>query len=126
MLVGLPPTTRFRTTEELEGCRNWTYWPCPMLNCCQLMMALCVAWWITRLFAFWAVILACPATTCPPLGFAKASTGVKAPIPNPTWAPRFNSVFTLWCRGWLDRLRYDMVCSLKNHAKVRTNRLGDW
>src|ERR1051325_1556794 len=123
MLVGDPPITLLSTTEEVEGCRNWTYWPCPMLNCCQLMMALWLAWWITRLFAFWAVILACPATTCPPLGFASASIGVKAPIPSPTWAPRFSSVFTLAFRGWLERVRYDMVCSFR---KTGQQKIGRW
>src|SRR6185503_3612119 len=89
-------------------------------NCCQLMMALWLACLTTRLFALGVVILACPATTCPPLGLARANMGVKAPNPRPTWALLFSSVFTPALRGWLFRLvRYDMVCSFKRSHQKR-------
>src|SRR5579862_2063686 len=89
MLEAEPPVTRLRTTAELEGWRNWTYWPLPMLNCCQLMMALWLVCLTTRPLAPGLVMVACPAVTLPPLGLAKASIGAMAPRPTPRWAPRF-------------------------------------
>src|SRR6185312_4225884 len=78
MLEGLLPMTRFSTTEELLGWLNCTYSFEPMENCCQLMEA---RWelWLTMTPLLPAVpMVAEPAATCPPLGLARASTGVKA------------------------------------------------
>src|ERR1700733_6496291 len=78
MLEGLLPMTRFSTTEELLGCTNCTYSFEPMENCCQLMEARWEFWLTTTPLLPAVPMVAEPATTCPPLGLARASTGVKA------------------------------------------------
>ena len=108
--------TRFSTTEELEGCRNWTYWPLPMLNCCQLMMALWEAWFITMPFAFGVLWWPAP-TTCPPVGFANAIRGERAPNPAAAVAMRRPSCassqmsFKREFSGLAVKFRYDMALS---------------
>src|ERR1700749_3761795 len=96
-----PPMTLLSTTDELEGCRNWTYCPVPMLNCCQSMMAEAVLCLITMLLALGALMVAFPEPPCPPVGLDTANTGAKAPRPSPIWEPRLNKTrraeFTVAC-----------------------------
>jgi len=63
----------------------------PMLNCCQSMTALWEFCFTTVVLPVEFLIVALPATTCPPLGLASASTGVKAPNPRPIWPLRFSN-----------------------------------
>src|SRR5215469_11551206 len=85
MLEGLLPMTRFRMVAELSGCRNCTYWFAPTEKDCQLITAFWLVWVILVVFAFGAAMVAAPPTTCPPVGFANATKGDRAPKPAAAW-----------------------------------------
>ena len=66
------PSTRFRATALLLGWLNRTDSPWPILKLAQLITAFWLPCWITVLPGA-PLMLACPATTVPPVGPAKAS-----------------------------------------------------
>src|SRR6201998_2300772 len=111
MLGTPPPITRLMMIDELEGCRDLTGWPLPMLNCCQSMMAAELVSFTTVLLALRLVMVAEPAITCPPVGLARANTGVKAPRPRPRCTPRFRSDFMVALSSVVDSLACDMACT---------------
>eukprot|EP01133_Synstelium_polycarpum_P019995 gene19995-biopygen16333 len=65
------PSTRFSATALLLGCWNCTDSPLPILKLAQLMTAFWLPWWITVLPGV-PLMVACPATTVPPAGPARA------------------------------------------------------
>src|SRR5688572_2817876 len=69
---GLLPSTRFSATEETEGCWKLTCAPAPIEKLCQLRIALSEPWWIC-MFPGEEEMVACPATTSPPVGSVCAS-----------------------------------------------------
>src|SRR5579859_6232640 len=118
MLEGMPPMTRFSTTAELSGCRNCTYSFAPTENCCQLM----AAFWLVCLtrvpLAPGVLMLAWPPTTCPPVGFARAMMGDRAPRPTAVRRSRgrrrrmsVRASFTEASKGRWAGLRYVMALS---------------
>ena len=52
----------------LSGCRKVALEPAEIEKFCQLMMAFSVDWVMTVLVALGEAIVACPATTLPPVG----------------------------------------------------------
>ena len=69
MLEGFAPTTRLSATELLPGCTNCTDSPALMPKLCQLIATLGVVWVIVMLPAV-PPMLALPADTTPPIGWA--------------------------------------------------------
>ena len=69
MLDGSEPSTRFKATALLLGCTKLTEFPAPMLKLCQFSTAFWLAWLIVVL-PLPLTMLALPATTTPPVGWA--------------------------------------------------------
>src|SRR5579872_1121864 len=68
--LGFWSKMRLRAAEDCDGCRNCTVWLAPMLKLDQLMISWFDCWLICVLFAFGAVMVPRPPTTCPPWGLA--------------------------------------------------------
>ena len=75
--------TRLSVTALASGCANVTLCPAPTSNPCQLMIARALAWSI-RVAPGFAVIVAVPAATMPPIGSANAGVATARPSAVPT------------------------------------------
>ncbi|GLQ91704.1 hypothetical protein GCM10007901_06540 [Dyella acidisoli] len=73
MVLGNDPTTRLSVADVAFGAWNVTDWPLPTLKLFQLMTALLLVWWISVLLPF-ALMVALPAITCPPVGPPASAT----------------------------------------------------
>ena len=69
MFEGSDPMTRFSATELLPGCTNWTDSPARTPKLCQLIATLGVVWVIV-MFPGAPPMVALPAETTPPTGWA--------------------------------------------------------
>ncbi len=67
--------TRLRATDVAVGCTNCTDWPVPILKVCQFSAALSVPWSMRMLLAVGVLMVACPATTAPPVGSSALDSG---------------------------------------------------
>src|SRR5262249_22583259 len=78
---GFCPKTRLSAMLEAEGCAKRTDSSEPISKLCQLMAARSVPW-VTRVLVPARLTLACPATTCSPVGpaqtFADTASRAKA------------------------------------------------
>jgi hypothetical protein len=77
---GSEPMTLLRIAEAAEGWRKVVIWPVPIEKLSQSMIARFDPWVITVDAPVGLPIVAVPAVTVPPVGFADTSTGNPTPV----------------------------------------------
>jgi hypothetical protein len=75
----LDPITRLSVAEAADGWMNFVTSPEPIEKSLQFMIARLDAWVTTTVAGLEAVMVADPAATTPPVGFARTTSGATTP-----------------------------------------------